>query len=64
MDEKFFRTVLGDKPASKMGLTYSHEHIVIDDSYVTALHPEFLLNDTEMVIFRTFLIAPFWYHSI
>ena len=49
MEEKFFRTVLGDKPASEMGLTYSHEHIVIDDSYVTALHPEFLLNDTEKI---------------
>lgn len=49
MEENFFRTVLGDKPASKMGLTYSHEHIVIDDSYVTALHPEFLLNDTEKI---------------
>jgi len=30
-----------------MGLTYSHEHIVIDDCYVTAKHPEFLLNDEK-----------------
>jgi phosphotriesterase-related protein len=43
--EPFFRTVLGDKPSQEMGLTYSHEHIVIDDSYPTASHPEFLLND-------------------
>ncbi len=33
-----------------MGLTYSHEHIVIDDCYVTAKHPEFLLNDTEKIV--------------
>jgi phosphotriesterase-related protein len=32
-----------------MGLTYSHEHIVIDDCYVTSKHPEFLLNDTEKI---------------
>lgn len=32
-----------------MGLTYSHEHIVIDDCYVTAKHPEFLLNDIQKI---------------
>lgn len=49
MPQEFFRTVLGDKPISEMGLTYSHEHIVIDDSYVTAKHPEFLLNDVDKI---------------
>ena len=49
MDKKFFRTVLGDKPVEQMGLTYSHEHIIIEDSYVTAAHSEFLLNDIEKV---------------
>ena len=49
MQQGFFRTVLGDKPTSEMGLTYSHEHIVIEDSYVTARHPEFLLNDVEKI---------------
>lgn len=49
MDNKFFRTILGDKPIEQMGLTYSHEHIIIEDSYVTAGHPEFLLNDIEKV---------------
>ncbi|MDT7829319.1 hypothetical protein RQM65_11630 [Pricia sp. S334] len=47
--QKFFRTVLGDRPVSEMGLTYAHEHIVIEDSYVTAAHPEFLLNDVEKI---------------
>ncbi len=49
MTKAFFRTVLGDKPVSEMGLTYSHEHIIIDDSYVTAKHPEFLLNDLDKI---------------
>lgn len=50
MNNSFFRTVLGDRPTSEMELTYSHEHIVIDDCFVTAKHPEFLLNDTEKIV--------------
>lgn len=46
----FFRTILGDKPAEEMGLTYSHEHIVIDDCFATATNPEFLLNDKEKIV--------------
>lgn len=49
MSNTFFRTILGDRPSSEMGLTYSHEHIVIDDCYVTAKHPEFLLNDVDKI---------------
>lgn len=49
MSEPNFRTVLGDKPSYEMGLTYSHEHIVIDDCYVTSKHPEFLLNDVDKI---------------
>lgn len=49
MSQDFFRSVLGDRPASEMGLTYSHEHIVIEDGYVTAKHPEFLLNDVDKI---------------
>ncbi len=49
MNNPFFRTVLGDRPADEMGFTYSHEHIIIEDSYVTAGHPEFSLNDIEKV---------------
>ncbi|RMG71503.1 MAG: aryldialkylphosphatase [Bacteroidetes bacterium] len=45
----FFRTALGDRPTADMGLTYAHEHIIIEDSYVTAAHPEFLLNDVDKV---------------
>lgn len=46
----FFRTVLGDKPSEEIGLTYSHEHIVIDDCYATSTNPEFLLNDKDKII--------------
>jgi phosphotriesterase-related protein len=49
MSQEFFRTVLGDKPTSEMGLTYSHEHIIIEDCYVTAARPEFLLNDVAKI---------------
>ena len=49
MTKDFFRTVKGDVPSSAMGLTYSHEHIVIDDCYVTGKHPEFLLNDVDKI---------------
>ena len=45
----FFRTVLGDKPVEDMGLCYAHEHIVIEDSYVTTSYPQFLLNDTTKI---------------
>lgn len=43
------RTILGDIPAEQMGVTYSHEHIVIDEGFVTLDHPEFLLNDAEKI---------------
>lgn len=49
MKQPFVRTVLGDKPPSEMGLTYAHEHIIIDDCYVTAANPGFLLNDIDKV---------------
>jgi len=42
----FVRTVLGDILPEEMGLTYSHEHIVIEEGFVTLSNPEFILNDT------------------
>lgn len=45
----FARTVLGDIPPEDMGLTYSHEHIIIEDSYPTQENPLFLLNDVDKV---------------
>lgn len=50
MPNTFFRTVLGDVPVEPMGITFSHEHIVIDNSYATFAYPEFLLNDSTKII--------------
>lgn len=43
----FIRTVLGDIPPAALGVCYAHEHVIIDRSFTTHLHPEFLLDDIE-----------------
>jgi phosphotriesterase-related protein len=43
----FVRTVLGDIPAAELGVTYAHEHIVIDGGRPVELSPDFLLADVE-----------------
>jgi predicted metal-dependent phosphotriesterase family hydrolase len=43
------RTVLGDITPIEMGLTYSHEHIIIEESFPTLTNKEFLLNDVEKI---------------
>jgi len=45
----FVRTVLGDIRPDEMGLTYSHEHIVIEESFPTLANPDFVLNDTDRI---------------
>ncbi len=45
----FIRTVLGDISSEDMGLTYSHEHIVIEESFPTLANPAFILNDVARV---------------
>ena len=45
----FVRTVLGDILPEQMGLTYSHEHIVIEESYPTVANKDFILNDTDKI---------------
>lgn len=45
----FVRTVLGDMDPSQMGLTYSHEHIIIEESFPTVSNPLFILNDVDKV---------------
>jgi phosphotriesterase-related protein len=45
----FVRTVLGDIDPSQMGVTYSHEHIVIEESFPVLQNPDFLLNDTKKI---------------
>lgn len=46
----FFRAFLGDISTNDMGITYSHEHIVIEEGYPTLGNPDFLLNDTDKII--------------
>lgn len=46
----FVRTVLGDLAPSKLGVCYAHEHVIIDESYTTQLHPEFLINDVDAAV--------------
>jgi phosphotriesterase-related protein len=43
----FVRTVLGDIDPSLLGVTYAHEHLVIDGGRPVALSPDFLLNDVD-----------------
>ncbi len=45
----FVRTVLGDIEPEAMGLTYSHEHIVIEEGFSTIKNPDFVLNDTNLI---------------
>ncbi|MEX2569381.1 MAG: aryldialkylphosphatase [Cyclobacteriaceae bacterium] len=45
----FVRTVLGDIPPEDLGLTYSHDHIIIDESFPTLQNPLFLLNDVDKI---------------
>lgn len=43
----FVRTVLGDIQAAELGVTYAHEHLVIDGGRPVELEPDFLLNDAD-----------------
>jgi predicted metal-dependent phosphotriesterase family hydrolase len=43
----FVRTVLGDIAPGELGVTYAHEHIVIDGGRPVELSPDFLLADVE-----------------
>lgn len=44
------RTVLGDIDAAEMGITYSHEHLIIDGGRPVELFPDFLLNDVDAAV--------------
>jgi 5-phospho-D-xylono-1,4-lactonase len=43
----FVRTVLGDIEPAELGMTYAHEHLVIDGGRPVELSPDFLLADLE-----------------
>ena len=46
----FVRTILSDVSPNELGFAYSHEHVVIDESYATEVNPDFLLNDDTRII--------------
>ncbi len=45
----FVRTVLGDIDASAMGVTYAHEHLVIDGGRPVEMSADFLLADVDLL---------------
>jgi 5-phospho-D-xylono-1,4-lactonase len=45
----FVRTVLGDILPQQMGLTYAHDHVVIEESFPTMENKDFLLNDVVKI---------------
>lgn len=46
----FIRTVLGDIDPDDLGPTYAHEHLVIGQSRVVELNPDFLLDDVDKAV--------------
>lgn len=45
----FIRTILGDILPTQAGITYAHEHLIIEESFPTLANPDFLLNDVDKV---------------
>ena len=46
----FIRTVLGDVDPADLGVTYAHEHLVIDGGRPVELYPDFLLADVDKAV--------------
>ncbi len=46
----FVRTVLGDVDAATLGVTYAHEHLVIDGGRPVQLYPDFRLDSVEAAV--------------
>ena len=43
----FVRTVLGDIPPERLGITYAHEHLIIAGGRPVQLFPDFRLDSVE-----------------
>lgn len=56
----FVRTVLGDISPDQLGVCYSHEHIIIDDSVASLKFPAFRLASEELA---TAELAEFYSHG-
>jgi predicted metal-dependent phosphotriesterase family hydrolase len=46
----FVRTVLGDIDPAELGVTYAHEHLVIDGGRPVQLEPDFELPDVDLMV--------------
>jgi predicted metal-dependent phosphotriesterase family hydrolase len=46
----FVRTVLGDVSPAELGITYAHEHLVIDGGRPVLMEPEFDLGDVDAMV--------------
>jgi 5-phospho-D-xylono-1,4-lactonase len=46
----FVRTVLGDIDPSDLGVTYAHEHLIIDGGRPVELDPDFDLGDVDAIV--------------
>ncbi|MEA2519579.1 MAG: 5-phospho-D-xylono,4-lactonase [Chloroflexota bacterium] len=46
----FVRTVLGDIEPSALGVTYSHEHLIIDGGLPVERFPDFRLDDVSSIV--------------
>src|SRR4029450_11884075 len=44
-----FRPVTGDVDPGELGVTYAHEHLVIDGGRPVELSPDFLLADVDLL---------------
>lgn len=44
------RTVRGDVPSAELGVTYIHEHLIIDSPEVASRWPDILLRDSDVAI--------------
>ncbi len=60
----FVRTVLGDIDPSELGVTYAHEHLVIDPGRATALFPDFLLDDVTRMATEVDEAVAFGLHAV
>jgi phosphotriesterase-related protein len=60
----FVRTVLGDIDPSTLGVTYAHEHLIIDRGRATELYPDFLLDDVDRMAIEVAEAAAFGLRAV
>ena len=44
------RTVQGDVDATDLGVTYAHEHLILDSVLIEAAYPHILLDDVDAAV--------------